>query len=250
MITKYIKGAINITIIPILATILLLGIYKTSTDPKTGIMIITISTIIISIILAYSYLSKSKTKYNIGQFIAITLNIILIFSIYNINKDYKYIENTFSNNYNYLKNNVYVLKSTKYKSSNQLSNKKIGILKNNSNNTTPIITKNIKDIEIVWVERVEDKEESLRLEAEYFHKHKETVLNDRPAEEMDGGGNPRSRSVICLNDGKIFDTITECANYYGKGRSTITRVLQKVAKHTYVNDEKYYFEYYNGTCND
>ena len=53
MITKYIKGAINITIIPILATILLLGIYKTSTDPKTGIMIITISTIIISIILAY-----------------------------------------------------------------------------------------------------------------------------------------------------------------------------------------------------
>ena len=145
MITKYIKGAINITIIPILATILLLGIYKTSTDPKTGIMIITISTIIISIILAYSYLSKSKIKYNIGQFIAITLNIILIFSIYNINKDYKYIENTFSNNYNYLKNNVYVLKSTKYKSSNQLSNKKIGILKNNSNNTTPIITPDTYD---------------------------------------------------------------------------------------------------------
>ena len=41
MITKYIKGAINITIIPILATILLLGIYKTSIDPKTNIMIIT-----------------------------------------------------------------------------------------------------------------------------------------------------------------------------------------------------------------
>ena len=55
MITKYIKGAINITIIPILATILLLGIYKTSIDPKTDIMIITISTIIISIILAYTY---------------------------------------------------------------------------------------------------------------------------------------------------------------------------------------------------
>ena len=108
----------------------------------------------------------------------------------------------------------------------------------------------IKDVEIVWVERVEDKEESLRLEAEYFHKYKDTVLNDRPAEEMDGSNNPKRKKVVCVNTGEVFDTVTECANYYGKGRSTITRVLQKVAKHTYVNDEKYYFEYYNGTCND
>ena len=125
MITKYIKGAINITIIPILATILLLGIYKTSTDPKTGIMIITISTIIISIILAYSYLSKSKTKYNIGQFIAITLSILLIFSINNINKNYKYITNILNNDYSYIKNDIYVLKNTKYRNLSNIKSKKI-----------------------------------------------------------------------------------------------------------------------------
>lgn len=184
MITKYIKGAINITIIPILTTILLLGIYKTSTDPKTGITIITISTIIISIILANTYLSKNKIKYNIGQFIAMTLNIVLVFSIYNINKDYKYIENTFNNDYNYLNNNVYVLKSTKYKSSNQLSNKKMGILKNNSDNTTPIITKNIKDIELV-----EYQDKNTMIEALYNGEVQSILLNENETKILKNNSN-------------------------------------------------------------
>lgn len=198
MITKYIKGAINITIIPILATILLLGIYKTSIDPKTGIMIITISTIIISIILAYTYLSKNKTKYNIGQFIAITLNIVLVFSIYNINKDYKYIENTFNNDYNYLNNNVYVLKSTKYKSSNQLSNKKMGILKNNSDNTTPIITKNIKDIELV-----EYQDKNTMIEALYNGEVQSILLNENETKILKNNSNKIIKDTRTIYEIKI-----------------------------------------------
>ena len=108
----------------------------------------------------------------------------------------------------------------------------------------------IKDVEIVWVERVEDKEESLRLEAEYFYKYKDTVLNDRPAEDMNGNNNPRRRKIICVNTGEIFGSISECAKFYNKARSTISNVVLGEKPHTLINDEKYYFEYYNGTCND
>ena len=62
MISKYITGAINITTIPILATLLLLGIYKTSINPKEGILVTTIATTIISLILSNTYLSKKEIK--------------------------------------------------------------------------------------------------------------------------------------------------------------------------------------------
>lgn len=110
----------------------------------------------------------------------------------------------------------------------------------------------IKDVEIVWVERVGDKEEALKLEADYFYRYKETVLNDRPSEDRNGEYNPKRRKVKCLNDGKIFNTVTECALYYGKGRTTINNILKGYdnKRYTIINNEKYYFEYVNGTCND
>ena len=101
----------------------------------------------------------------------------------------------------------------------------------------------IDDIEIVWVERVDNKEMALKLEADYFYKYKETVLNDRAAEDRTGSGNPKRRKVKCVNDGNIFETITECEKYYNKARTTINRVLSKEVEYTWVNNEKYTFEY-------
>lgn len=107
-----------------------------------------------------------------------------------------------------------------------------------------------KDVEVIWVDCADNKEEMYELEAQYYYKYQDTVMNDRPAEIRDGKYNPKRRKVRCINTGEIFNTVTECASYFHKGRNTITRVLNKVHEYTYINDEKYYFEYVNGTCND
>lgn len=147
--TNYIKGAINILLIPLLALILLIGISYTSTNANKNILIISISSLIITIILIKSYLSKKQTIYNISQYIAIFINIILIFSIYSINNEYSYLSNIITNEYHYQTNNILVLKNTKYSNNKQLNNKKIGVLSNNIQNTTPIINKSITNIDIV-----------------------------------------------------------------------------------------------------
>lgn len=108
----------------------------------------------------------------------------------------------------------------------------------------------IDDVEIVWVERVDNREKALKLEADYYYRYIDTVLNTRPSEDRRGGNNPKRRKVKCINDGLVFNSITECANYYKKGRTTINNVLTKEKEFTWVNGEKYHFEYVNGTCND
>lgn len=147
--TKYIKGAINILSIPLLAIILIIGISTTSTNAPKNIILISSITLITTAILIRSYLSKNKSTYNISQYIAIFINILLIFSIYNLNNEYSYLSNIITNEYYYQTNNILVLKNTKYNSNNQLNNKKIGVLSNNSHNTTPIINKKISNINII-----------------------------------------------------------------------------------------------------
>ena len=99
---KYISSTILISLIPILTFILLIGQNKTSIN--NNITIITLIIILISLSITLKlYLSKKETNYNISQFITITINILLIFSIYNINKQYDYLSNTINNNYIYTK---------------------------------------------------------------------------------------------------------------------------------------------------
>lgn len=107
-----------------------------------------------------------------------------------------------------------------------------------------------KDVEIIWVDCADTMEEMHDLEAQYYYKYQDTVMNDRPAEIRDGKYNPKRRKVRCLNTGEIFNTVIECARYYNKGRTTLNRVLSKEVKFTYINGEKYYFEFVDKTCND
>lgn len=128
---KYIESTTLIALIPILTIILIYGVYTTKINYKITIPIITIITIIELIIISKLYLSKKITNYNIGQFITLTINILLIFNIYNINNQYEYIQNAISNKYLYNKNSLIVLKNTKYRNINELKEKKIGILDTN-----------------------------------------------------------------------------------------------------------------------
>lgn len=100
-----------------------------------------------------------------------------------------------------------------------------------------------KDVEVIWVDCAETKEEMWELEEQYYFKHIDTVKNERPAEDRHGHYNPRKRKVKCLNDGNVFKTVSECSRYYNKGRTTISNVLIKEKPYTWINGEKYIFEY-------
>ena len=102
---KYIESSILIGLVPILALLLLYGIYNTNINYKILIPTISIIITILFITIIQLYLSKKTSKYNVSQFISLTLNILLLFNIYNINNQYDYIQNSVSNKYVYNTNN-------------------------------------------------------------------------------------------------------------------------------------------------
>ena len=83
----------------------------------------------------------------------------------------------------------------------------------------------------------------IELEQKYYYKYIDTIKNDRPGENRYGWYNPKRRKVKCINDNRIFRTVTECARFYGKGRTTISGVLRGEKQCTIINGEKYYFKY-------
>lgn len=141
---KYIQGAINILCIPILTILLIIGIYNIIINYKLYIILLINITTIITILLCIFYCSKKRTLYNISQYIATSINLILLFNIILLNNNYSYISNLSNNKYIYLNNSMYVLKNTKYRKFDQLASKKIGILKQNSENTVLLMNNILK----------------------------------------------------------------------------------------------------------
>lgn len=101
------------------------------------------------------------------------------------------------------------------------------------------------DVSVEFVKETKNKQEMLKEEEKFYFLFSETLKNERPADIKTEFYNPRRRKVKCLNDNKIFKTVTECAKYYKKGRTTISNVLIKEKEYTWINDEKYFFEYVN-----
>lgn len=140
---KYIESSILIGLVPILALLLLYGIYNTNINYKILIPTISIIITILFITIIRLYLSKKTSIYNVSQFISLTLNILLLFNIYNINNQYDYIQNSISNKYVYNTNNLIVLKNTKYRNIKHLNKKKIGILESNYINSKEILSQKL-----------------------------------------------------------------------------------------------------------
>lgn len=102
-----------------------------------------------------------------------------------------------------------------------------------------------KDVEIIWCDCADSKESMLELETKYYFMYLETVKNDRPADNVNGAYNPRRRKVRCINTGEVFKTVSECAERFKKGRTTISNVLIKEKPYTMIDGEKFFFEYVN-----
>ena len=134
MTKKYILSSISIMSFIYLQILLLLGLSLINLLSFPYIILISLTTIIMTILILKLYFSKKVKIYNLGVILTLILNIISIYNIYNLNNEYKYIENIINKEYKYVTYNVYVQKkNTIYNELEKLSGKKIGLLTNKNN---------------------------------------------------------------------------------------------------------------------
>lgn len=155
MIKKYILASLNIIIFFISLIIYIIGLLyiKPFTSLKSIIIIISLTAIFISSIILY--FNKKIKLYNIGIFITFLLNIILIYNIIDLNIKYSYINNLFTDKYEYIEYTIYVQKKNViYSDISKLNNKKIGTISNNKNINTYL--NNIINIECINYDNIDD----------------------------------------------------------------------------------------------
>lgn len=155
MIKKYILASLNIIIFFISLIIYIIGLLyiKPFTSLKSIIIIISLTAIFISSIILY--FNKKIKLYNIGIFITFLLNIILIYNIIDLNIKYSYINNLFTNKYEYIEYTIYVQKKNViYSDISKLNNKKIGTISNSKNINAYL--NNIINIECINYDNIDD----------------------------------------------------------------------------------------------
>jgi hypothetical protein len=123
---KYLLGAINITLLFLLAIILLISYnYIGIFSSKETILFIIAMLIVLSIIV-YTYLSKKTFVYNVGIYTCFMLNIIFIYLINSANLEYNFINNYIKGNVYTTYNIIVLRKNVLYNNISKLENKTIG----------------------------------------------------------------------------------------------------------------------------
>lgn len=160
MIKKYILASINIYILIITSLIYMIGIITINLYP-THNFYITLILATLTTITILCYLNKKNQIYNTGIILTIIFNVITIYNINDLNQKYSYIDNIMSQKYEYNTYNIYVQKKNpKYNKLDKLNNKKIGMLKNNSENICNLLNKEIT-ITCYYYNKLEDLASSL-----------------------------------------------------------------------------------------
>lgn len=161
MTKKYILSSLNIYLLIISTIIYIIGLYTIGIYSTSQTILYTIISIILIIISFLCYINKLSLIYNGGVLITLLLNIVFFYNINNLNENYEYITNIVTKKYSYETYNVYVRKkNTKYSEIESLSNKKIGALNNNSQNTCLYI-ENLINIECISYDSIENIEKAI-----------------------------------------------------------------------------------------
>lgn len=156
MTKKYILASISINLTIILSLLLIIGVIKVELLSNIKVIFTLLFLTLLVIFSIISYLSQNKNIYNIGIFVNLIINIILIYNVVNLNIKYDYILNFFNNEYKYVTYNVYVQKRTPiYNKIDKLENQKIGMLSQNQDNIKNYLDKVIS-IEYISYQNTEE----------------------------------------------------------------------------------------------
>ncbi len=132
--SKYVLGSINICVLITSLLFLIICIANIKLLTSMQLIVLIVSSLIGILFCIKSYLSKKITIYNLGIMLTLIFNITVIYKIYEINKEYSYIDNIISQKYQYNEYYVYVKKNTKYNNLDKIKNKKVGVLSRNEEN--------------------------------------------------------------------------------------------------------------------
>lgn len=200
MLKKYILSSISIMLFIYIQILTLIGLSFIELLSVPYIVITCLITIISTIIILNLYFSKKAKYYNIGVIITIIFNIISLNSVYNLNKEYKYIENILNNEYKYVTYNLYVQKkNTSYNEIDKLSGKKIGLLTNKENINYHLNQKT--NIECIKYKTIEELEEAINNgEIQSF------ILSESEKNLLEKYTNLKNKTRIIYTN-KIIDTI-------------------------------------------
>ena len=200
MTKKYILSSVSIMLFIYLQILLILGLSFINLLSIPYIILVSLTIIVLTILILKLYFSKKVKIYNTGVIITILLNIISINNIYNLNNEYKYIENIFHNEYKYVTYNLYVQKkNTTYNELNKLSGKKTGLLTNKNNITYHLNQKT--NIECIKYKTIEDLAEAINNgEIQSF------ILNENEYQLLEKYTDLTGKTRIIYTN-KIIDTI-------------------------------------------
>ena len=123
---KYLLGAINITLLILLAIILLISYNYIGIFNKTQTILFIIATLVIVTIIIKTYLSRRNPIYNIGAYTCFMINIIFIYLINRANVEYNFIDNYIKGNVYTTYNIIVLRKNVLYNNISKLENKTIG----------------------------------------------------------------------------------------------------------------------------
>ncbi|MGN1371492.1 MAG: hypothetical protein ACI4XM_04390 [Candidatus Coprovivens sp.] len=180
MIKKYTLESLNIYILILSSIIYIIGLFTIDLFPKTTKALIIVGILTMIIISLYCYLNKKNTIYNIGIFLTLLLNVVIIYNIINLNNRYDYITNVITKKYEYKEYDIYVLKKNpKYNELEKLNNKTIGILNENNENFCNQINNDI-EIKCLYYSSLDEIEESIKtgiIQSFALSKEEQLILN-------------------------------------------------------------------------
>lgn len=160
MVKKYFMSSLGICLLILLS---LLNIYLLySLDLYLNLMpVISFFLILIIFLCIFLYFSRKILLFNIGIFIMFLCNVILVYNVLDIEDKYEYISNLFTREYVYEKYEVYTQKKTPiYSNIDKLSNKKMGLLKDNDEYVISYMG-NVVNVEFISYESISDIENAL-----------------------------------------------------------------------------------------
>lgn len=108
-----------------------------------------------------SFFSRKIYIFNMGIFVMFLCNVILIYNIWDIENKYSYISNIVTKKYSYETYEVYVQKKNAgYSNISKLSNRRIGLLKDNEEYVISYMRK-VVDINFIVYDSIEEMEEAI-----------------------------------------------------------------------------------------
>ena len=199
---KYLLASLSISIAFVLSLLFIIGVVTIDFINSFKSLLLILAIIFLNGVILYAYFSKDIKIYNKGVFVGLLINILLFYSVLELNETYDYLRNLICSDSTYVTYHVYVQKrTTRYSNLDKLSGKKIGMLESNDVNVKNYLERMVS-IECYSYENVYDLVDALlNGEVQSF------ILNEEEYNAIDENSTNIKEKIRVISTDKIKETI-------------------------------------------